>query len=374
MVVHHLPNPPPRSRYHAVADAIADAGFPAYRYRQLLHAVFHRAVLDFASMHELPIRLRDLLTARFGPRITAVEPLATQRSPRATKTLLAAPRGGRIESVLLSYPAGWSSLCLSSQVGCGLGCTFCATGTMGLRRNLDADEITDQVLLAGARPDSVAFMGMGEPLANPHTLTAIDLLVDPAYFGFSPRRITVSTVGFLPGMRRLLDRHPGVVPTVSVHSPYPDQRRELIPLEDRYPLAECLDVLDEHAAHSNRRVYLAYLLIDGVNDSTAHADALARQILGYRRPDLLVLSVIPFNPAPGLPADYSTPSAEATTAFLRRVRSRGIRAVRRNQFGADIDAACGQLAARRPGFVGVEEILRADGDPRRRRGDAASSG
>ncbi|AYY14837.1 radical SAM protein [Actinobacteria bacterium YIM 96077] len=343
MLVHHLPNPPPR--YRTLADFVEQQGHPPYRFRQIMHAVT-RGVLEFASMSELPRQLRDNLTAEFGSHVTTLQPLTSQRSAHVTKTLLASPKGGRVESVRLEYAAGWTSLCLSSQVGCGLGCTFCATGTMGLVRNLGADEIIDQVLLADGRPDSVAFMGMGEPLANPHTLAAIDLLTDASFLGFSPRRVTVSTVGFLPGMQQLVERHPGVVLTLSVHSPFDEQRSELIPLHHRYPLAECLDVLEEHVTVTNRRTYLAYLLIGGLNDSREHADALAARILARERPDLFMVSLIPFNQAPGLPAEFTPPEQHTVREFAQHLHARGVRATRRTQFGTDIDAACGQLAAR----------------------------
>lgn len=346
MLVHHLPNPPPRSRYYEIARFLHDHGAPPYRIRQIVHAVVYRGVHDFDRMAELPRPLRDSLAATFGPRFTTLQATAEQHSDHVHKTLLTSPRGGQIESVFLDYPGGWSSLCLSSQVGCGLGCTFCATGALGLTRNLTADEIIDQVLLAERRPDSVAFMGMGEPLANPHTLDALELLTDPGYLGFSPRRLTVSTVGFLPGMHHLVERHPRVVLTLSVHSPFDDERRELIPLNDRFPVADCLHVLDRHVARTHRRAYLAYLLIDGVNDSAGHARALARLVNSCTRPDLFMLSVIPFNTAEGLPVEFRPPRPSVVRRFLTELRHHGIHAVRRNQFGGDIDAACGQLAAR----------------------------
>jgi 23S rRNA (adenine-C8)-methyltransferase len=162
----------------------------------------------------------------------------------------------------------------------------------------------------------------------------------------SPRRITVSTVGFLPGLRRLVVEHPRVTITVSVHSPYEEERARLIPLQHRFPLSACLDVLDEHVAATRRKVYLAYLLIDGLNDTDTHARDLARLVAQRRRPELFHANVIAYNPAAGVNAAYQRPSSGRVRRFLRVLREHGVHATRRTQFGDGIDAACGQLHAR----------------------------
>ena len=276
--------------------------------------------------------------------------LEVQRDEQVEKVLFASDSGARIEAVVSHYRAGWDSMCISSQAGCGLGCTFCATGAVGLIRNLTADEIVAQVMhprwtQAGLpRPASVAFMGMGEALANPHMFDALTLLTDQAYAGMSARRITVSTVGFAPNLERLVNEHPQVTITLSVHSPFPNQRKQIIPLEERFPLARNLDVLDRHAATSRRKVYLAYLLIAGVNDSDDHLAALAKLIHERSRPELFHISVIA---TMRLPEPF--PSIAHLVKSGGRVRAgliaRGIHATRRRQFGAGIDAACGQLHA-----------------------------
>jgi 23S rRNA (adenine-C8)-methyltransferase len=299
-------------------------------------------------MTDLPRPLRDRLVEEFGPSWISLAPLAIQRGAQVEKALFANPRGARIETVLSRYRSGLTSLCLSTQVGCGLGCTFCATGAVGLVRNLTADEICEQVLyFARHEPiDSVAFMGMGEALANPHTYDALDLLTSPDAFGLAPRRITVSTVGFAPGLRQLVERHPRVRVTLSVHSPYDEERAELIPLQRRFPLAECLDILDEHVSATRRKVYLAYLLIAGRNDSDAHAHALAELVRRRGEPRLFHVSVLPYNEAAGVAAEYRRPDPARVQGFLDLLRARGVKATRRQQFGAELDAACGQLHAR----------------------------
>lgn len=351
-----LPNPPSGSRYAALQGFLAEAGEPSYRLRQLLRAVHTRGLTEFADMSELPRQLRQRLAGSFGPSLLDLRAVASQTGNQVEKVLFESASGARIETVHARYRPGWTSLCVSTQVGCGLGCTFCATGAVGLVRNLTADEICDQVLHFRARQgtasegqgqvDSVAFMGMGEALANPHTFAALDLLTGKDYHAMSPRRVTVSTVGFAPGLQRLVEEHPQVNVTLSVHSPYDDERAKLIPLQQRFPLAGCVDILDRHVAATRRKAYLAYLLIDGLNDSDAHANALAGLVGRCSRPELFHVSLIPYNEAAGVAADYRRPSDARVQAFLRGLRRHGIHVTKRQQFGGDLDAACGQLHAR----------------------------
>lgn len=344
MYVHVLPNPPPGTRLAAIREFLDDRGEPAYRFGQLLKAV-SAGRRSFDRMSDLPRGLRTALVEAFGPTITTLRTIATHHEPQVEKVLFESSTGARIESVLSHYRDGWTSLCLSTQVGCGLGCTFCATGAVGLVRNLTTDEICAQVLHF-PRVDSIAFMGMGEALANPHTFTALRLLTDPGFLRISSRRITVSTVGFLPGLRRLVDEQPGITITLSVHSPFAEERGRLIPLHHRFPLADNLEVLDRHVATTGRRVYLAYLLIDGVNDDADHVEELVRLVRARSRPHLFRVNVIAYNPAAGARPEYSAPAPERVHRFVGQLNRRGIRATRRQQFGTGIDAACGQLHAR----------------------------
>ncbi|WP_040421421.1 radical SAM protein [Actinopolymorpha alba] len=345
-----FPNPPPRTRYAALQEFLATAGHPAYRLRQILRAVHERGSTEFADLSELPKPLREALLEEFGPSVLALRPIASEHGEQVEKVLFESRQGARIETVFARYRTGWTSLCISTQVGCGLGCTFCATGAVGLLRNLTADEICDQVLyFRGPRQeevDSIAFMGMGEALANPHTFPALEMLTHKELHGLSPRRITVSTVGFAPGMRRLVDEHPQVNVTLSVHSPYDEERRSLIPLQQRFPLADCLEILDTHVARARRKVYLAYLLIDELNDTEDHARALAELVTQLRRPGLFHVSVIPYNDAVGVNPAYRRPPPARVRSFIAALRSSGVHATRRQQFGGNVDAACGQLHAR----------------------------
>jgi 23S rRNA (adenine-C8)-methyltransferase len=305
----------------------------------------------FADVHALPAWLRAELSEQFGSRLHPISEVLVQRDEHVEKVLFATASGARVETVVSHYRAGWDSMCVSSQAGCGLGCTFCATGAVGLVRNLTADEIVSQVMhprwtQAGRpRPASIAFMGMGEPLANPHIFDALTLLTARVYAGMSTRRVTVSTVGFAPNLDRLVTEHPQVNVTLSVHSPFPGERRGIIPLEERFPLAQSLEILDRHTATRRRKAYLAYLLIAGVNDTDDHLAALAELVQRQTRPDLFHVSVIRYNKAAGATPEYRAPSPTGVDVFVNGLVARGIHATRRRQLGSGIDAACGQLHA-----------------------------
>ncbi|MGW3496295.1 radical SAM protein [Streptomyces sp. NPDC001020] len=336
----------------SIQDHLTSVGAPPFRYSQLVTAMRRGDADTFEAVHELPADLRGSLAEQFGPRLLPIVPVSCQSEDHVEKVVFESDRGTRFETVLSRYRAGWSSICVSSQAGCGLGCTFCATGAGGLTRNLTADEIYAQVVHPHWRlqdkelPDSVAFMGMGEALANPHVFDALTLLSDNGYGGISPRRVTVSTVGFAPNLRRLTREHPQVTVTLSVHSPFRDERAQLIPLEKQFPLDENLAILDEHAASARRKIYLAYLLIAGVNDTDDHLRRLARLVVSRSRPELFHVSVIRYNKAVGADPSYRSPSPRHVERFVAGLRALGVHATRRRQLGSSIDAACGQLHAR----------------------------
>jgi 23S rRNA (adenine-C8)-methyltransferase len=363
--VHERPNPPP-GILTEVHSFLRSLDVPGYRYHQLVSA-FQRGAQSFSEVHDLPSALRQQLATRFGPTVLPLEIETVRTGEQVEKVLFRTRSGARVETVLSRYRAGWSSVCVSTQAGCGLACSFCATGAMGLDRNLSADEICAQVVHRrwsaepGGAPKSVAFMGMGEALANPSLLAALSVLTTPGYGGLSPRRITVSTVGLAPALAALTEAHPQVTLTLSVHSPFPEQRAQLIPLERRFPLEENLAILDRHVLRARRKTYLAYLLIDGLNDTEAHLAAFARLVQRRSRPELFHVSVIRYNAAFGADPSYRAPPSAKVDDFVARLQRLGIKATRRQQFGADIDAACGQLHA--------ETLLRLgrrqpSGDPR----------
>ena len=342
---------PPDAARATLAAWLAARGEPAYRLRQILPRLWRRPVARWADASDLPAPLREALDRDFPlPRLTV---LAHQVSSDGTeKFLWGLSDGQAVESVLI--PEGKRrTLCISSQVGCALGCVFCATGTMGWRRNLSAGEIAGQVreivLADPARaPTNVVFMGMGEPLLNWEAVDpALTILNHPDGLGIGARHITVSTVGILPKLALFAKRPEQFRLAVSLHAPTPALRRDLMPVEKKYALPELLTVLKGF----DRRVTLEYVLIAGRNDSFAAADALA----AIAAPLAALVNLLPLHPggAPGL-----TPSGRAQMlAFERRLKEHGVEAVLRRSRGLDISAACGQLRVEREAGreVGAQE-------------------
>ncbi|OUS75445.1 23S rRNA (adenine(2503)-C(8))-methyltransferase Cfr [Paenibacillus sp. MY03] len=336
-----------RNRYERISDIIKKTGQPDYRYKQITDAIFKQGVREYNNMGILPKGLRDELMMELGNEVCGLKPAAEITSKQANRLLFGLEDGERVEAVRLSYERGWDSYCISSQCGCGFGCSFCATGTMGLKRNLTADEITDQLLyflMQGHVLDSVSFMGMGEALANPYLFEALSIMTDPQLFALGQRRITVSTIGIVPAMRRLREEFPQVNLTFSLHSPFPDQRSALMPINNRFPLHEVLEELELHVRQTGRKVYVAYILLKGVNDSREHAEEIAGLLMGRGlREHLYHVNLIPYNATDGTGERYSQSERASIEAFVRVLRSRGMRVTVRTQFGSDINAGCGQL-------------------------------
>jgi 23S rRNA (adenine2503-C2)-methyltransferase len=338
-----------RTRYAATPtdlDAtLARLGEPRYRARQL-HDGLYRLRRPLDTLTNLPKALREQLDATLPLALT----VATEQTADAgttVKWLWRARDGAQIETVLMRY-AERATVCVSSQAGCAMGCTFCATGQSGFERHLTAGEIVEQVLRAQhaspQRVSNVVFMGMGEPLANTDAvLDACTRLHDDA--GISARHLTVSTVGVVPGMERLTEFDLPVTLAVSLHAPDDALREQLVPLDRRYPLAAVLDAARAYAARKGRRVTFEYACIRGVNDLPAQADALAGRLTGFRGG--AHVNLIPLNGTAGYPGEPS--DAGRVAAFAERLRTHGIEATVRRNRGTAIDAACGQLRARYDG-------------------------
>ncbi len=335
------------TKYERIRRFLDDRGYPKFRLKQITDAVFKNRIGDFERMTVLPKPLRNQLCEQFGSSILGIRPLIQSASVQAKKILFEVSGGHKTEAVAMTYKAGWESFCISSQSGCGFGCQFCATGAVGLKKNLSADEITDQVLyfhLQQHSIDSVSFMGMGEALANPQTFAAIRTLTDPGLFGLSPRRLTISTIGIIPGIVQLTRQFPQINLTFSLHTPFDDQRSELMPINRKYPIPDVMSVLDEYIREAGRKVYIAYVLLPGVNDSTEHAKAVIALLKG-RGPwaRLYHVNLIRYNPAAGAPGNFERPERRSVEAFYRQLRTAGLNVTIRPSFGMDIDAACGQL-------------------------------
>ena len=353
---HSLALTPAAARERLAAWAQA-AGLPSYRADQAFRRLWVAPIPAWSDATELPGHLREALATEFPlPRL---EPVTIQRSQDGTiKYLWRLHDGEMIESVLI--PSGTRrTLCISSQAGCALGCVFCATGTMGFRRNLSPAEIAAQVrevILEDEtnKPTNIVFMGMGEPLLNwPAVDTTLTILNHPEGFGIGARHITVSTVGILPGMQELAKRPEQFRLAISLHAPTTERRLHLMPIEKKYHLEEVLDL----ARQFRKRVTFEYVLIAGRNDTDADADKLARLA---RRLGALV-NLLPLHPGG---EDGLTPTAPARIrAFADRLRNQGVEASVRRSRGLDIKAACGQLR------VEVEKKERTDPDLNRSAAD-----
>jgi 23S rRNA (adenine2503-C2)-methyltransferase len=317
---------------------LAARGEPSYRARQVWEWSA-RGAGSYEEMSNLPKPLRGALADQVPFSTLAVDD--TARSVDGTEKALFATADGRpVEAVLMRYRDGRRSLCLSSQSGCPLTCTFCATGAMRFGRNLSASEILDQALhfRRAEAVDHAVFMGMGEPLMNlDAVLAAGERLPD---LGIATSHTTISTVGWLPGIERLAVEGPRVRLALSLHAPDDALRSELMPVNDRYPLAEVLEACLAWRAVRRRRVYVEYLMLAGVNDRPEQASALAALL---RPQEAFKVNLIPYNPTG---SDFRGSDRAAIAAFRARLVERGVPATVRLTRGRDIAAACGQLAAR----------------------------
>ena len=321
-------------------------GQPRYRADQIWRWLYVSLASSFEEMSNLPTDLRTRLAEQFT--VSSVTPLGSVQSAdgRTVKTLLGLSDGQAIEAVLMEYE-GRQTICVSSQVGCAARCAFCATGVGGWNRNLSAGEIVEQVLYyarllkqRGRAVSHVVYMGMGEPFLNYEAvLGSIAILNDPSGFNLGARRITVSTVGIVPGIQRLTQEGLPIGLAVSLHAATDELRNRLMPINRKYPLARLLQACRQYVDKTRRRVTFEYAMIDGVNDSLDQAEALAGRLRGF----LCHVNLIPINPVAELP--YQPSPRERILAFERRLRDLGINATLRISRGADIQAGCGQLRA-----------------------------
>ena len=316
-------------------QVLADSGAPAYRGSQVWEWVA-RGAESYEEMTNLPAGLRGRLEADLP--ISTLSVRAEARSDDGTvKTLFDTGDGRPIEAVLMRYRDGRRSVCVSSQSGCPLTCTFCATGKMKFARNLTADEILDQVLhfRRVEAVDHVVFMGMGEPTMNiDNVLAACERLPD---IGVTNRRTAISTVGWVPGIERIAEYEKPIALALSLHAPNDALRSQLMPVNDRYPLSEVLAACDRYRAKRRRKVFVEYVMLDGVNDLPEHA----RELAALLDPRIYKINLIPYNPT----GAYDGSSPEQIEQFRAILHEHRVPATVRLTRGRDIDAACGQLAA-----------------------------
>jgi 23S rRNA (adenine2503-C2)-methyltransferase len=318
-----------------LATTLADAGEPAYRAAQVWEWVA-RGARTYEEMSNVPAALRERLDADVPLSTLAVRTEA-HADDGTVKTLFDTADGRPLEAVLMRYRDGRRSVCVSSQSGCPLTCTFCATGQMKFGRNLTADEILDQALhfRRVEAIDHVVFMGMGEPTMNvDNVLAACERLPD---LGVTNRRTAISTVGWVPGIDRLAECEMPIALALSLHAPNDGLRSQLMPVNDRFPLAEVLAACDRYRAKRRRKVFVEYVMLDGVNDHPEHA----RELAGLLDPRIYKINLIPYNPT----GAYDGSSPERIERFRAILAEHRMPATVRLTRGRDIDAACGQLAA-----------------------------
>lgn len=349
-------------------------GQPTYRINQAMELVFRGLISDWDEASSLSKDLRAKLQAEVP--ISSVESVRSSASSKGDtqKEALRLHDGQLIETVLMRHEDERATVCVSSQAGCPMACAFCATGTLGLKRNLSSEEIVDQVLhfarrlkQEGEAVTNVVLMGMGEPLHNyDNVMAALKTLNDPKGFGFGARRMSISTCGIVPGILRLADEPMQVNLAISLHAPNDELRSKLMPVNKAYPLAKLFDAIKTYVQKSGRKVMFEYLLIDGVNDSPQIADELADLLIrenpeGKNRPtglyhvnlikyhttDVAASAAerfgLPIDPKSGMGTFPSSP-VDRRKAFMQVLEERGISVTHRITFGEDIDAACGQLA------------------------------
>jgi 23S rRNA (adenine2503-C2)-methyltransferase len=354
--LYDLSLPELETRVHAL-------GASAYRARQVWEWAYARFAASYDEMANVPAALRAQLAAELPfPALQTVRDL-TSDDGLTRKVLIRLDDGKLIESVLMLYDPrddsrGRATVCVSSQAGCAMGCVFCATGQGGFERNLTTGEILaqvigfarDQAAGGGQRLTNVVFMGMGEPLANYRAVwRAVETLNSPQGIGMAARHITISTVGLVPGIRKLAEEPIQVGLAVSLHAPDEELRERLIPTAHRFPLPEILDACRDYIAKTGRRVTFEYCLMDGINDSVPQARALGAALEGM----LCHVNLIPVNPTAD--GTIGRPSRTRTLAFQRELSARGVPCTVRVEKGGEISAACGQLRAE-PAVIALADV------------------
>ena len=328
-----------REALEAELEAI---GEPRFRGRQVFHWIWGRGVTDPAAMTDLSQPLRKTLGDRFRISEPAVESRQTS-SDGTTKFLLRLDDGRHIEAVYIpDTPA--QTFCVSTQVGCAAGCAFCLTGKMGLVRNLTAAEIAGQVRVLARETGlassafNIVLMGMGEPLHNyDATMEALAIMADPQGLHVPPRRITLSTVGILPGLEKLAAEPLMPNLAISLHATTPSQRDQIVPVNRKYTLEQLIDACRKFPLAKRRRITFEYVMLDGVNDTPEDARRLVRLLSGIKAK----INLLPLNEAPGIP--FRRPSDARVNEFAKILADRGLTVSVRKSRGRDIRAACGQL-------------------------------
>lgn len=329
---------------------------PAYRAKQVKQVIFRDLIENWDEAITLPKELREKLKSECGLEIE--NELKVAGDNKSAKALIKLEDGQNVETVLMRHAGGRNTVCVSSQIGCPLGCTFCATGKLGFKRDLKYYEIVEQVLFwarylkfenlkfkiensnISQGVTNVVFMGMGEPFLNyDNVMGAIKVLNDKDGFNLGIRKFSISTAGITEGIRKLAEEELAINLAISLHAPDDTLRQKLMPIGKKYIIKDILDAVDYYIEKTHRRVMFEYIMIDGVNDSENEAKELVKLLRGK----LCFVNLIPYNET-----DMFKGSPDSRIAKFKNIlMEKGIQAIQRYRFGADIDAACGQLARKR---------------------------
>lgn len=317
---------------------------PRYRHGQVKRCLFQDLIDDWSQATTLPAKLREELQKSCPLAISAQMQVSEDKN--SAKALITLKDGLKVEAVLMCHTVGKTrnTVCVSSQVGCPLGCSFCATGKMGFKRNLHSSEIVEQVICfarylkqSGQKVTNIVFMGMGEPFLNyENVMNAIKILNDNEGFNLGVRHFSISTVGIIDGIKKLSKENMQVNLAVSLHAADDATRAKLIPVNARYPIEKILRAVDDYIEKTNRRVMFEYIMIDGLNDS----DAAARKLLKIVRGKLCFVNLIGYNPS----GTFQPSPAPRVERFKKILEQAGITVTQRFRFGRGIKGACGQLA------------------------------
>jgi len=338
--------------FERVKNYIKEAGLPAYRIGQIREAVFRAAISNWDDATVLPADLRAKLKKHIPLLSFEVVRLQASKKDLVFKALLKLSDGQRIETVLMRPGKTWS-VCVSSQAGCPLGCAFCATGKMGFKRNLTAEEIADQVLYwqqflvkehLGERVSNVVFMGMGEPLLNYlEVVKSVQILSNPDFLGIGMRHISISTAGVADKILNLAADLPQVNLALSLHTADDEERDRLMPINKKFNLEDLKKKLEEYINRTGREVFLEYTVIDGVNNLPGHVRRLGKWVNSFKDHYLLHVNLIACNPAVGKAV---ATGEDAVKKFAKALQGTNINVSVRKSLGGDIAAACGQLASK----------------------------
>lgn len=332
-----------------VKELLEQNGEKAFRYAQIENAIYKNFITDFDEMTTLSKKVREILkTHTFFKSLEATEVVHSENE-QTTKILFKTETGEFIESVIMRHLTGRVTLCISSQAGCPMACTFCATGKLGLLKNLKNYEIIEQIFFAAkmlneewTRLRNIVFMGMGEPFLNYKVVKeVIQTASNQKKFDLGNRRITVSTCGIVPGIKAFTKDFPQTSLAVSLHAPNDEVRKSIMPVEHTYPLDMLMEALDEYTDTTNKRIFYEYIMINGVNDHIKLAHELGKLLEGR----LAHVNFIPYNPWEGTNSDGMSPTPRfIIEKFQKILQHYGIASTIRATMGDDIDAACGQLA------------------------------